>query len=206
MRQAAKVFSDSLRDFYDDGALLIAVNVLWVGLSLPLITLPPATGGLYYVTNRIAHGYAAQVRTFFEGFRQYFIKSWQLALANLLVLAVTWVNLVFYGQLNNLWIRLLRILLLYILAFWLAMQIYTFPLLLEQEHKRLKLVLRNAALLVLADPVFTVILAVLLLAAIALSAALTLPLILVTSSFVSLVANRAVLTLLTKHHTANGEK
>ncbi|MFQ6058491.1 MAG: DUF624 domain-containing protein [Anaerolineae bacterium] len=206
MRQAAKVFRDSLRDFYDDGALLIAVNILWVGLSLPLITLPPATGGLYYVTNRIAHGYAVQVRTFFEGFRQYFIKSWQLALANLLVLAMTWANLVFYRRLNNLWLWLPRILLLYILLFWLAMQMYSFPLLLEQEDKRLKLVLRNAALLVLADPLFTVILAVLLLAAVALSAALTLPLILVTASFVSLVANRAVLTLLMKHRAAKGEK
>ena len=206
MRRAVRVVWDSLRDFYDDAALLIAVNILWVGLSLPLITLPPATGGLYYVTNRIAHGYAVRVRTFFEGFRQYFVKSWQLALANLLVLAVTWANLVFYGQLDSPWLRYLRILLLYLLAFWLAMQMYTFPLLLEQEDKRLKLVLRNAAFLVLADPVFTVILAVLLLVAVALSAALTLPLILMTSSFVSLVANRAVLALLTKHGAAEEEE
>lgn len=206
MRQAVKVFWDSLRDFYDDVVLLIAVNILWVGLSLLLITLPPATGGLYYVTNRIAHGYAVRIHTFFEGFRQYFVKSWQLALANLLVLAVTWANLVFYGQLNNSWLQYLRIPLLYLLAFWLAMQMYTFPLLLEQEDKRLKLVLRNAAFLVLADLVFTVILAVLLLAAVALSATLTLPLILMTSSFVSLVANRAVLTLLTKHRAAKEEE
>jgi len=206
MRQAMKVFRDSLRDFYDDGALLIVVNIIWVGLSLPLITLPPAIGGLYYMTNRIAHGYAAQVRTFFEGFWQTFIKSWQLALANLLILAVTWANLVFYGRLNNPWFWLPRIVLFYLLIFWLAMQIYTFPLLLEQKDKRLRLVLRNAALLVLANPVFTLTLAILLLVTVALSVALTLPLILLTSSFVSLVANRAAVTLLTKHRAARGEE
>jgi hypothetical protein len=73
------------------------------------------------------------------------------------------------------------------------MQIYTVPFLIEQEDKRLRLALRNAAFLALATPIYTLTLLVAIGLIIVFSLMTILPLAVFTMSFLALLANRAVI-------------
>ena len=65
---------------------LILVNVIWFLFSVPLITAVPALGGLFYATNRMAHGSTGDWRVFWQGFRENFRLSWRWGLVNAVVL------------------------------------------------------------------------------------------------------------------------
>src|SRR5262245_9234994 len=90
----------SLKDVFDELFTLIAVNLLWVVLSTPLVlvavflfsagsTVPaiivallavlplgPSNAGLYTIAQRVSEGRVIGWRLFFEGFREYLRLSW----------------------------------------------------------------------------------------------------------------------------------
>ena len=57
--------------------LLLAANVLWIALSLPIFTWPAATAGLFYLISRVVkeeldfEPHSARANDFWEGVRQY---------------------------------------------------------------------------------------------------------------------------------------
>ncbi len=85
-----------------------------------------------------------------------------------------------------------------VFAFWVTMQIYFWPLLIEQEVPRMLLAWRNAAYLVLANPFYAFFMVSFSIVLFAVSAALTLPLVFVGMALMGLLGNNAVLTLLEK--------
>ena len=93
----------------------------------------------------------------------------------------------------SLWIRALFV---GIALLWLFIQMYPMALLLEQEDQRLRVALRNAAVLLIANPGFTVVLLLLLLVVAALSTVLPVLWFLVTLALFAVVCNKAVLRLL----------
>jgi len=66
--------------FHRIGILLVA-NVLWILVSLPLITLPAATGALFYLTHRVVREeraldpQPARIGDFWVGLRTYWLRS-----------------------------------------------------------------------------------------------------------------------------------
>jgi uncharacterized membrane protein YesL len=187
----------ALKDYYEEMFKLAGANLLWLLLAIPIVTLPPATAGLLYLTNQVAHHRSVELRMFFEGLRKYFVKSWLLALLNLLVLTVLWANVRFYGQmLDAQWAPIVQGLFLGVTGIWCLIQLYVFPMLLEQEEPKLLLALRNAALLAFASPVTTLLLGILLAIATVVSVALPLLLAIALAAVVALAVNEAVLILL----------
>ena len=79
---------------------------------------------------------------------------------------------------------------------WTTLQMYIWAVLLEQEDQRLRLALRNAAILFIANPGFTIVLLVLLVAVAVVSWLLMLPWLLITLAFFAVVCNKAVMHLL----------
>jgi len=75
---------------------------------------------------------------------------------------------------------------------WIATQFYTWPFLLEQEDKRLRLALQNGLFLTLANPIYTLMLLGTVALAVVVSAVTLLPLAVFATSFIALLANRAV--------------
>ena len=70
MKQQSKL-KDSLLTFLQNLFDLTVLNWLWLLCSLPLVTLGPATCGLYAVTLKLARGEAVSpVKDFFRGFRE----------------------------------------------------------------------------------------------------------------------------------------
>ena len=200
MKRTLSVILSSLKDFYDELFLFVVVNLLCVLLSIPLVTLAPALAGVYYVTNQLAHGrYRTEWRDFFVGFRRYFVKSWQLLLADLFLLLLIVSNIIFYTSMPNEIVRLVSILWWYLLAFWLGLQIYLFPLLMEQEDERLLLVFRNAIVLTLRHPFFTIAFLLVILLLLVISLVLTVPTVVLLISLIPFLSNRALLTLIGRY-------
>lgn len=187
---------DALVDAYYDALPLVSVNLLWFMLTLPLVTAPPAAAGLYHTTNRLAHQRPANWRTFFEGFRTHFWLGWRWGLANLVVLSVLGGNYAFYGKLELSWGRWAQGLFLGLAMVWGLLQVYTFPLLLEQEDQRVLTAVRNSVVLYLQRPVFSLGLALLVVLLVGMSSLLPPSWLLITGSLCAYLTNRGTIVVL----------
>jgi uncharacterized membrane protein YesL len=196
MGMAFRVMWTAFKDYYEEMFTLVGANLLWVVLVIPVVTIPPATAGMFYLTNQVAHHKSIEFRMFFEGFKKYLWKSYLLALLNLLAATIFYANIMFYGQMEGQWAVIVRGIFVGLAVMWVLIQIYVFPMLLEQQEAKLLLALRNAAFLAFASPITTVVLAVLMILVAALSIGLTLPFAVAMMAVLALMANGAVLALL----------
>ena len=205
MKQVFRIFWEALKDFWDELFLLALMNIVTVLLVIPIVTFPPALAGLWNVANRVAEGRSIHWSDYFEGFRRYFWKAWGLALLNILVVVIVPINIRFYTpdiapfEISPLLSTWLRGLFVAITLLWTIIQMYPMALLLEQEDQRLRVALRNAAVLFIANPGFTIVLALLLLILAVVSVFLPVLWVLVTMAFFAVVCNKAVLHLLEPH-------
>ncbi len=152
MNRAGRFLWECLLDAYDSFSQLMVVNLLWFFLTLPVVTAPPAAAGLYYYTHELASNHPVDWHTFFDGFRKYFWRAWLWALANLIAIIVFVVNAWFYYQVKTTWAPWIAGISIGLLVIWLLLQFYTFPLLLEQTDQRVRVAIRNSAVLYLKRP------------------------------------------------------
>ncbi len=212
MRDSVRVLGKAAENFWDELFLLMGMNVVTVLLAVPVLTLPPALAGLWNVANRVARGRAVHWRDYWEGMRRYAGPAWGLALLNLLVILVLLTNLRFYTpglvpfDLHPALSLGIRGVVISLLALWSLVQLYPLALLLEQEDRRLRVALRNAAVLFVTNPLFTAALGLLLLGVAVVSTALVLPWVLVTPAFVGVVCNGVVLHLLEPYRESGTER
>lgn len=215
-----KAFWQSAKELFDELFALAIVNLIWVVINLPLaliagmlllnnalgtaaivallavVPMAPATAGLYAVAQRVTEGRVISWRVFFEGFREYRMISWQVYGLWALGLALILVNIQFYLQLNSTIGSFLTILFLYLLAIWFALLIYIGPLMLLQTDKRLRVIARNAFLMVLGRPVFTLSTVIMMMVIIVVSVFLRLLPFLLTFAFLALWSLRATMALI----------
>jgi uncharacterized membrane protein YesL len=215
-----RALGSSLRDLFDDFLLLIACNLLWALLSLPLWALAflllsagipalaataallgvlpagPATIALYYVAHRITDGRATKIVDFFGAMRQHArigIMLTGIALAGLLMILF---NLGFYLSVNNAFGGAMLGLWIYLLVFWLGLMLYAFPLAFLQDQPDLRLIARNAFLMSVGRPIFTFLTLVLMALILGLSLFLVVPAVLLTVAYLPVWATRATRQLI----------
>lgn len=155
MRRLPEGLQDKLLDTYMMAVDVIVLNVVWLLVSLPIITAFPAVMGLMYATNRLAHGKAVHWRMFFEGFRTHFWLGWRWGLLNLFVVAVLYSNLLYYAQMSADWVIWVRAVFIALTVFWLSLQMYALPLLLEQEKPQIRRALVNSLVIFIRRPLYT---------------------------------------------------
>ncbi len=139
-----KTLKEAILDAWDALFSLVGLNLIWFLFSAIIVTAIPALGGLYYATNRIAHGESAGFGTFFEGFKKQFWTSWKWGLISMLIYGLLFINVWFYGQFEGIGFLLLQSLFLSFILIFTCIHIYTYPFLLEQEKPTLKLALKNS--------------------------------------------------------------
>lgn len=193
MNQALDVFWESLRDWWNGMVGLAVMNFIWLLMSLTVVLLPPATAAMYTVTNSLAHGTGSRLEDFGAGARRYAAVSYRWALVNVLAAAIVVAGFVFYGALGSVLGVMLQVLFGAGGILWIMAQFYVWPFLLEQEQTALRLALKNALFLTLANPVYSFILLGMVALALVISVATMLPIAVFLTSFVSLLGNRAVL-------------
>ncbi len=148
-----------LQDAYQDLAGLVLISVLWSLLTILVVTAPPAAGALYYAAQELIEGRSVHAADFFAGFRQHFWMSWRWALAVLVVPGMSAFNYWFYGQVGGAWSKTVQGIFLGLIILWLLLNMYTFPLLLMQADRRLRIALRNSLVVYIRRPGFSLVLA-----------------------------------------------
>ncbi|MHB1295812.1 MAG: YesL family protein [Anaerolineae bacterium] len=198
IKEAMGVFWQSLKDTWEELFSIAIVNLVWLFASFTVVLFPVVTAGMYYVCNRVAHGKTFHFSDFVDGIKKFWWRSLLWFLANIVVIALFIVNIYFYSSFEGSWVVVIGGLWLALLVFWLSMQIYFWPLMVEQTEIKMIRAWRNAAFLILANPFFAFFIVTFSVVLFAASAALTLPLIFVGMAVVAILANNAVLTLLAK--------
>jgi hypothetical protein len=127
-------------------------NSPWVLVLIPVAMASPATGGLFYAANRMAHGKGGGPTVYWEGVKTYIWPSYLWMLMNLAVAFLFSVNIWFYGNASWRFAPYIQVAFIVGAAFWAAIQMYTFPFLIEQEQPSLKTSLRNSFLAVARFP------------------------------------------------------
>jgi uncharacterized membrane protein YesL len=177
-----------------DTSSLVLVNVIWFVFTALIVTAFPALGGLYYATNAQAHGKPADWRLFMEGFRAYFWLSWRWGILNVAVVGVLVGNVLFYGQVTAEWAVVGRALAGALLALWTVLQMFAWPLLMEQEDRRVRVALRNSAVILIRQPVLSLSVAAAL-ALVALASVLVIrpAVVFISASLIAYMGNKAVI-------------
>jgi uncharacterized membrane protein YesL len=203
MSEAWYVVRAALRDTWSDLLTTAVVSLMWLGLTLLLVPAPPAALALFYVGNRLAHGDPTDPGDFWQAFRRYFRLSWRWGALQLGVLVVLVGDVVLSARLggDSAIGRLAQGFYLAALAAWLLLQLYTLAFLFEQEQPRLRTALRNGAVMMGQNPLFSVALGFLLLALLAVGIVFFFVTTAVGGVFVALAGNHAVLNRLATHRS-----
>jgi len=221
IKEAFSVLWLTLKDTWEELYSLIIVNMAWffavVGLPVLLLSLnnwvvsiaaialfvllfPATLPGIYVVGSIVAHGKTFHFSDFIEGIKKYWWRGLLWFLANLVVILVIIADIQFYPTLlQSLWGVALGGIFMALFVFWSVMQLYFWPLLIEQDKPNLFRAWRNAAFLILANPFYAFFIAVFSLIFMAVSIGLGLiPLAFVGMVIQAVLAGNAVLTLLVK--------
>jgi len=166
--------------------LYLQANLVFVVLCLPVVTAPAAYGAMIHMAN-VAHKRTfTSFAEFWEAFRYGFRRSLILGVLNAVFFIIIYVNFSYFASQQTLPFVLLRVVWTILLILWTCMQIYVWPLLELMDPADPILALRNAALMVFANPVFSLVLLAVVLAAFVFSSVLVAPLLLF---FFGLLAN-----------------
>jgi uncharacterized membrane protein YesL len=180
-------------DWWDALFMLAGLSIVWLLSWFTIILGPPATLGIIYVGNQVAHGRGAALGDFVEGARRHFVRGWLWTILNLSVFMLISFNFWFYGQIELIWTVFLQIVLVVLVLLWLGAQIYILPFLLEQEKKQLRLAIKNGLLTSLASPGYTLIILVLTLVVGTASLVFIFPLLMGVPGLIAVLCNHAVL-------------
>lgn len=179
------VFVLSLRLLYRRLGILFAGNVLWLLLSLPLVTWPAATGALFYLAHRVVLEERAldpdyaRIGDFWVGFRLYGWRSTVLALLDVAVLFVLGVGFWFYNGSSVEPLRWLVGPISLIGLAWLGAQLYLFPLLIVAPEASPLVLARRALFTAIGNPLTSILLLVWLLMVVVVCVVLAGPVLLV---------------------------
>jgi hypothetical protein len=187
----------ALRDAVDDLFTTAVTHLIWLILTLSVITAPPAAVALFYVANRKAHGEVTDVGDFFSALRRCFWLAWRWGLANALIIFFLWGDFILTGRLSQSpTAQLIQGFYLVLLAIWLFLQLYALPFLFEQADPSLRQAWRNAAVMLGRNLGFSLALAAALALVLVVSALFFLIIMAAGALLVALIANHAVLNRL----------
>jgi hypothetical protein len=160
--------------------------------ALSLILAPPVTAALYHVAWYLAHERRIEFVYFWHGFKEYFGWSWKVSGVMLVVGAILVADVLFFYRPEGGTFALVGlIIMLWVLAFWLAIQVYLFPLMIALEEKKLGRIFKNSAQLVIVFPLFCLLIVLIALLSTALSVVLILLLVSIWMPFIAILFSRA---------------
>lgn len=138
--------------------ILVMANILWLLLSLPIVTWPAATAGLFTLVGRLVHEelddapHETTMGDFWDGVRTQWKRGSVFTLIDLAGAAVIAVALVFYGGSASEPARWLVGPIGLIGLLWLGAQMYAYPLLMHRPDMHPLAVLRGALLMAFGHP------------------------------------------------------
>ncbi|MFC0471781.1 DUF624 domain-containing protein [Halalkalibacter kiskunsagensis] len=202
MKNAMTVFYRSLYDMYQNLGTVIWSTILWWICVLPIFTLGPASAGLFYVLKQKRLGKSVGPRDFFYGMRSHFGVGIRISFLYLLISVPGFIYFFLLLRLESFATYFLAIILLYFLVMWHFLLLYMFPLLVEQESKKLSILFKRSLRLVSENYVFTINI-VLYLVLLTLISSIISILIVVWAGWMVITASNSLLFLLNKYDPEN---
>lgn len=196
--KAFRVMGRTLKATYEELFVCVYASLVWWMGTLVLIFAGPVTLGLHTVANRAANYRRTGMEFFWEAARSRAGRAW-LAYAALLGLLLGILgNLYFYLYLagDSTWALMAGIAWIWVLALYLMVAQYVFPLLCQQDKPELLTALRNAGLLALRSPLYSALMLLFHTLLIVVSITLVLPILLLTPAMLALSSNFALTGLL----------
>jgi uncharacterized membrane protein YesL len=193
--KAFVVMGRTLKAVYDELFLCVFLSLIWWLGTVLIVTAAPATVGLQHVANRIANYKRVDNSFFWEGARSNIGRGWGLYLINLVVPIIIATSVFFYLSTTG-WLRILGFVCIWLFVFILMISQYYFPLFWQQDEPSVRLILRNAALLALQHPLYTLLMLLFQILIIVLSIAITLPVFLLLPAVIAISANFALTGML----------
>ena len=200
---ALRVWARAWRHLRHRGYVYIWANLCFVVVALPILTAPAGFAGLVKLSRALQRGERADLNTFWAGVRENLGRGVVLGIMTLAVLIVNLSNLAVYEVSTSLDVSLRSAWLLAI-ALWLMLMIYFWPIYYAMERPTTIGALRNALLLVLRHPAFTLFHVLGLAALGALSLILPFLAALLTFSFAAILSAHAVMHCLS--HASNSRQ
>ncbi len=149
---------NTLVRYYDDLWRLIAANLLWFTISIPIVTLPAATIGLCrYCERLLVYDDPSLATILTSGFKRFLLRAYVFALVFLLTVVATGFSVFFYvkqaEQFGFIMLALGSLAICFTL-FFLMCSIYVLPFMVHQDIG-LGLAIKRSALLAGAKPLVT---------------------------------------------------
>ena len=152
------IVSTAAKIYWRRLGLMVLANIVWLLASLPIVTWPAATAGLYALVRRVVAeelddaAVDARLGDFWDGFRAHWQRATLVTLLDLAGAAIIVVAFVSYGRSPVDPLRWLVGPIALVLMAWLAASLYVYPLLLHRLDASAWQVMRQALLIVLAYP------------------------------------------------------
>lgn len=206
MKEVFEVLRDSFRDLWEDVWSVAVCNLLWLVSQVLILPGPPATLALFQYGNRVARGEVAGVSDFLRGIRQFWGTGWRWGILNLLVVGLLIGDYLLTGRLSQSPAgQFAQGFYLAVLAAWFILQLYTLPFLFEMEDYNVLAALRNGALMLGRNPVFSLALAAFLICILAFGVLLFMLSAAAGGVFVAFAGNHAVRNRLNAYRAAQAQ-
>jgi uncharacterized membrane protein YesL len=194
-----KTISRGLREYERYGYLYIQANLIMALLIIPVITAPAAYAGMVHMAVVAHRDTFTSLTEFWTGFRSNFRRSLWIGLLNVFFFVVLVTNVTRYAREAGFGFLVLRSAWVAITLVWLAIQLYVWPMLEVMNPPSLTGAYRNAALLIVKNPLYTAILLLLILAWLTISTVLIAPLVLFTFGLIANISIAAITEKVINH-------
>ena len=191
-KNAFPIILDAIKIWWSDWANQVLVAFAAILLSLTVVLYPLAIFGVYEQALDLSHGIRTGIIGFWKGFKTYWRQSLPWGLLNLLVVAILGFNVWFYSSISNAFGLVLMVLMSGLLMFWLVWQFYSVSCFFLQEEKTLKVAWKNGLAVILMQPGYATVIAIVMLILLGLSLTTFIPLFLGSIPLVAILGLRAV--------------
>jgi uncharacterized membrane protein YesL len=206
---------------YGDLFFLIGMSLLWwvtggifvaaavaVALSMfvnggpwwlaPVIAIPagPAMLALAEVCRRLVRVQPVDRLDYLDTLKRYWKQGLAMSAISMVVLALTLLNALFYLQQTNAVLKILSAAWIYLVIFWLGMQLFLYSFFVALEKPRIVHCFKMAALAALANPLYAALLLLITLALTALCIALPILLVLVWPALMAMMGEHGLRLLI----------
>ncbi len=191
-KAAFPVILDSIKICWKDWSNQVLVALAAILLSLTVVLYPLAIFGIYEQALDLSHGVSTGILGFWKGFKGHWRKSLPWGLLNLLVIGILGFNIWFYLNLDHSIALVLMALMFGLLFFWLIWQFYAVSCFFLQEEKKLKIAWKNGLAVLLLQPGYAILIALVMLVLVGLSVTTFIPFFLGSVPLIAILGLRAV--------------
>ena len=192
MRSALAAWWGAARHLNHRGYIYIWANLVWIALTLPVVTAPAAWAGLTRLSYVAYRQPTATLDDFWEGFRANLRRGAGVALVTVVIVVANVSNLLSYTDAAGPYVGALRLVWLAALAFWFMLQFFAWPLLNVMARPSIVGAYRNAAVMMALNPLFTLVCLLLALLLLVVSSVLPVAWVLLTGSALAVAATSCV--------------